>query len=195
MCAEALDPGFLGHAVGVEDLVGMDAELRVRSGVCYIFADIALAISGIDPEGEQFGLAELQKARKDGDVVEIEDHAAFETLFYVVVGEEVAAEHDVLAAESDILCQKNFVDAGGVHSGAFLTEDVHDGRVVAGLDRIEHLEVGIVLGEGIVDAPEILPDLLFVVHVGRGSEPGRNFLDRHFADGYLIAYELHVASP
>ena len=141
------------------------------------------AVAGIDAEGEAFRLAELEHARQQRRVVEVENDAALQPLPDVVVGEEIAAEHDVFAAQAEGLGEEDLIDAGGVDAGAFLAQDVGDGQVVAALDGVEETEVGVVLAEGRQGTTEVGPDAVFLVHIGRravglGNRPGGHAVKR-----------------
>lgn len=195
VCAETLDARLFRELVGFHDLVRMNSEFGVGTGVRDEFADIALAVTGIDAERKDFRLAELEQARQEGDVVEVEDDPAFQSLPDVVVGQEVAAEHHVFAAEPDMFCEQDFIDAGCIDAGAFLAQNIDDRRIVAGLDGIEHFEVGIMFCERIESAPVIFPDLLLVVNISGGSELCRDIRCRNLADGYLVTDEFHCESP
>ena len=191
MSAEAADPGLLGQTVRLGDLVGMDPELGIGSGVCDVLAHVAAAVSGIDAEGEHLRLAELQKPGQNRNVVQVEDHAAFQSLTDVVVRKEIAAEHHFFAGEPDALGQKDLVDAGAVGSRALLTHDVHDGGIVAALHGIEHLEIGIILAEGAEGPAVVGADLLLVVHVQRSAEAVCQFTDGDPAHGNSVLFDFH----
>ena len=191
MRAETLHSGFLRHAVGIQNLVRVNAELGIRSGVGNIFADVALAVTGVHAEGQHFRLAEFEQTRQNGNVVQIENHAAGKSLTDIVIGKEVAAEHHIFTAESDIFRQQDFIHAGGVNSRAFLTQNIHNRRIVAGFHRIKHLEIRIILRKSIIDFAVIPADFLFIIYIKRGAETGSQLFHRNVADRDLISNKFH----
>ena len=83
--AKAFDAGGLCGFVGRKDLVWVEAELSFGPAGYIEVTNIAFADAGIDAEGDDVWCAELEEARKKGDVVEVEDDARCETLFEVGV--------------------------------------------------------------------------------------------------------------
>ena len=195
MRAETFDARLFCEPVRFHDLVRVNAELGVRSGVGDEFADVALAVTGVDAERKQFRPAELQKTRQNGDVVEVENHSGFESLFDVVVGEEVSAEHDVFAGEPDAFREQDFIDACAVRAGAFLTQNVHDCGIVAALDRVEHFEIRIIFFESRPDFAVVGANLRLIVDISRCSKRIGDFIDGNAADVNFPVFDFHEKTP
>ena len=83
--AETLDASFFSHAVGIHDLVWMDAEFGVGTAVADEIADFARPVTGVEAEGEEFRFAVFENARQDGNVVQIENDARLQALLNIVV--------------------------------------------------------------------------------------------------------------
>ena len=184
---ETLDASLFSHAVGIHDLVWMDTEFGVGTAVADEIADFARPVAGVEAEGEEFRFAVFENARQDGNVVQIENDARLQALLNIVVRQEVAGEHDVVAAEPKLLGEKDFIDGRGVDSRAFLAEDVRDGQIVVGLDGVEETEVGVVFFEGVQRAAEIVAYAVFLIDVG-----GRAVSLRNERDGNVFQIDLAV---
>ncbi len=194
MRAKTGDAGLFGLPVSIEYLIGMRAEFSAGSGIGDEFADFAFAIAWIDAEREQFRATEFQDSWQQGGVIEIEDDSAFESLADIVIGEEITAEHDIFAAESEFLCEQDFIDAGGIYSGSFLAQDIGDGQVVVGFDGVEEAEIGIVFLESLQGSAKVVTDAVFFVDISRRAISGGQRSHRHLFQKNLTVDDLHSCS-